>query len=685
MKLNIKNVGACLLFGGTLLTVTSCNDLLDLDPVSQITPDSFYKTADQLGSYMINYYGELQNPFSGTMFHGGGYDDGTARSDGNTDIQVVGGGSTQLFVPDKWEVSGGKQLQEWYGKVRAFNYFLTMAETRHEAGEIEGDETLIRNYIGEGYFFRALTYYRMMALYGDLPIVTEVLEDNNEMIVENSKRAPRNEVARFILGDLDKAIERLYDRDHFKGQRVNKQVAALLKSRIALFEATFEKYHKGSGRVPGDANWPGAKMAYNQGKTFNIEAEIDFFLDEAMKAAELAVGTTELTTNNGVLQPEIGQIEGWNPYFEMFSQPSLKDVPEVLLWKEYNFDLGIKHNAIYRSRIGAQSGYTRPFIESFLMKDGLPIYATGGQYQYQGDKTIDDVKTDRDLRLQLFVWGESTLVFSDPDAGEEQVGKTFNLPNLISLETQTRMISGYQSRKFYAYDYSQGKSDTQQGTNACPAFRVAEAMLNYMEACYEKNGRLDATAEIYWKKIRHRAGVSEDFEKTIAATDLSKESDFGVYSGTQQVGRTLYNIRRERMQELFSEGFRFADLIRWRSFDRLITTKWIPEGVNFWDNMYTNFKTDPNDEEDERDLLVADGSANANMSMKELSKYVRPYSINTMETNELRDGYTWREAYYLYPLGITDIRTGSADRDLNNSNLYQNLYWPIQAGGRAEK
>ena len=684
MKLNIKNVGACLLFGGTLLTTTSCNDLLDLEPVSQITPESFYKTADQLGAYMINYYGELQNPFSDAMFHGGGYNDGIARSDGNTDIQVVDGGSMKLFVPDKWEVAGGKQLQGWYGSVRAFNYFLEMAEARLEAGEIEGDKELILNYIGEGYFFRALTYYRMLALYGDLPIVTKVLEDNNEVIVENSKRAPRNEVARFILEDLDRAMDRLYDRDHFKGQRVNKQVAALLKSRVALFEATFEKYHKGSGRVPGDTNWPGAKMAYNQGKNFNIEAEIDFFFDEAMKAAIIAIGNTELTTNNGKLEPEIGQIEGWNPYFEMFSQPSLKDVPEVLLWKEYNFDLGIKHNAIYRSRLGARSGYTRPFIESFLMKDGLPIYATGGEYQYKGDKTIDDVKADRDLRLQLFVWGENTLVFSDPDAGK-QVGKKFELPNLISIEQQTRMISGYQSRKYYSYDYSQGKSDDQQGTNACPAFRVAEAMLNYMEACYEKDGKLDATAEAYWKKIRQRAGVSDDFEKTIAATDLNKENDFGVYSGTQQVDKTLYNIRRERMQELFSEGFRFADLIRWRSFDRLITSKWIPEGVNFWDDMYKNFKTDPNDKEDERELLIADGSSNANMSMKELSKYVRPYSISTLETNELRDGYTWREAYYLYPLGITDIRTGSADRDVNNSNLYQNIYWPIQAGGRAEK
>ena len=139
MKLNIKNVGACLLFGGTLLTTTSCNDLLDLEPVSQITPESFYQTADQLGAYMINYYGELQNPFSDAMFHGGGYNDGIARSDGNTDIQVVDGGSMKLFVPDKWEVAGGKQLQGWYGSVRAFNYFLEMAEARLEAGEIEGD------------------------------------------------------------------------------------------------------------------------------------------------------------------------------------------------------------------------------------------------------------------------------------------------------------------------------------------------------------------------------------------------------------------------------------------------------------------------------------------------------------------------------------------------------------------
>ena len=53
--------------------------------------------------------------------------------------------------------------------------------------------------------------------------------------------------------------------------------------------------------------------------------------------------------------------------------------------------------------------------------------------------------------------------------------------------------------------------------------------------------------------------------------------------------------------------------------------------------------------------------------------------------NELRDGYKWHEAYYLYPIGIDDFRTASADRSLENSNLYQNPYWPVSAGGHAEK
>ena len=178
----------------------------------------------------------------------------------------------------------------------------------------------VKNYLGEAYFFRALVYFRIMALYGDIPVITEVLPDEDNVIVENSKRTPRNEVARFILSDLDKAIEMCYTRSKFNGQRVNREAAQLIKSRIALFEGTFEKYHRGSGRVPGDANWPGAKMSYNQGKTFNQEAEVKFFLTEAMNAAKEVADNADLAENNHKIDPVYGDKDDWNPYFNLFSQ-----------------------------------------------------------------------------------------------------------------------------------------------------------------------------------------------------------------------------------------------------------------------------------------------------------------------------------------------------------------------------
>ena len=681
--INIKN----LLLGAAVTTaafgLTSCNDLLDMKPISQITPGAYYQNADQLAAYLNNYYDSyLEMPYSGSMSHSWGqWNEGKAKSDWDTDIYCWGGGNTSLFADDHWEVSSGKALHGYYGGVRVYNYFINTVLKQIENGTLPNSED-VKNYLGEAYFFRALVYFRIMALYGDIPVITEVLPDEDNVIVENSKRTPRNEVARFILSDLDKAIEMCYTRSKFNGQRVNREAALLSKSRIALFEGTFEKYHRGSGRVPGDANWPGAKMSYNQGKTFNQEAEVKFFLTEAKNAAKEVADNADLAENNHKIDPVYGDKDDWNPYFNLFSQPSLANVNEALMWKQYNKDLGFYHLTGHSMVTGQNTGFTRSFIQTFLMKNGMPIYADNSGYH--GDVTLDNVKADRDERLQLFMWGESTPTYCDPEMTGVEAGKPLpvymeedetDAAHITNTDASTRCITGYQQRKYYTYDAEQTRYSEQSTTNACPIMRSAEALLNYMEADYELNGRLDSKSQEYWRTLRTRAGVDTDFQKTIDATDLSKEMDFGRYSGTQLVDKTLYNIRRERVTELFSEGLRFADLIRWRGFDNMLTTKWIPEGCNFWDNMYKHYPAD----------IKCNGETDAVISSKSLSKYVRPYSKSMNANNELRDGYKWHEAYYLYPIGITDIRTASADRSLENSNLYQNPYWPVSAGGHAEK
>lgn len=58
-----------------------------------------------------------------------------------------------------------------------------------------------------------------------------------------------------------------------------------------------------------------------------------------------------------------------------------------------------------------------------------------------------------------------------------------------------------------------------------PIYRASEALLNYMEASYERNQTLDNTAREYWQLLRRRALVSDNIDATIAATDLNKEAE----------------------------------------------------------------------------------------------------------------------------------------------------------------
>ena len=52
------------------LALTSCNDFLDRSPISDITPEDYFNTVDQVGSYVINYYDDyLENSNTTKMYH----------------------------------------------------------------------------------------------------------------------------------------------------------------------------------------------------------------------------------------------------------------------------------------------------------------------------------------------------------------------------------------------------------------------------------------------------------------------------------------------------------------------------------------------------------------------------------------------------------------------------------------
>ena len=670
------------------MTVTSCSDFLDRPPLDQISPDSYYTTADQLGTFTINYYTSIFPNNSGWFA-------GVATFDDGTDNQASRGGNSGMYLQDQWKVptSGGIGMNA----IRNVNKFINESEAKIAAGKVTGTPEQINQYMGEAYFIRAMLYYSKLQDYGDFPIELKELNVNNDL-VEASKRQPRNLVARQILSDMDKAIDKLQVTIANK-VRINKNAALAMKSRMALYEATFEKYHRGTGRVPGDANWPGKNKEWNKNFTINQDDEVNFFLDQAIDAAKKVCDAVPLKTQNShVMNPSsIGQYNGWNSYYDMFASPDLSKYPEVLLWRQFNSNLtpSLAHLTSNKLRGGASTGWTRGLVESFLMKNGLPIYASGSGYH--GDTTVDMAKTDRDERLQLFMFGESDVLGIDQKsidlankklaAGATPLTKIlFNAATLFATDQASRDVTGYRQRKFYNYDPAMQLGQTFSDVDGQIIIRVEEAMLNYIEASYLRTGSLDATATGYWTALRARAGITAPISTTIAATDMTKEADvnrpsydWAAFSAGHPVDATLYSIRRERRSEFAGEGLRNDDLIRWASLDQV--KNYQIEGVNFWDQIYQN----PSFVNDKGvSLIIADGESNATMSAKTLSKYVRPYQIQKTN-NILYDGYTFYQAHYLSPFSYQEMQLCSPDGTAENSNLYQNIYWPVQANGEAIK
>ena len=668
------------------MTVTSCSDFLDRPPLDQVPPSSYYLTADQLGTFPINYYTSIFPNNSGWWA-------GVATFDNGTDNQAARSGNASMFLQDQWKVptSGGINMNN----IRNVNKFINENEPKIAEGKVSGDADLIKQYMGEAYFVRAMLYYDKLQTYGDFPILLTELKVEDDLVTPN-KRQPRNLVARQILSDMDKAIERL-QVDFAKRVRINKYAALAMKSRMALFEATFEKYHRGTGRVPGDANWPGKNKEWNKNFTINQDDEVNFFLDQAIDAAKKVCDAVPLRTQNShVMNPSVvGLYNGWNAYYDMFASPDLSKYPEVLLWRQFNSDINVAHLTSNKLRGGAATGWTRGLVESFLMKNGLPIYATGSGYH--GDTTVDLAKTDRDERLQLFMFGESDVLGIDKASidlanknlapGATPLSKIlFNVAGLFATDEASRDVTGYRQRKFYNYNPDMQLGQTFSDVDGQIIIRVEEAMLNYIEASYLRTGSLDATATGYWTALRARAGITAPISTTIAATDMSKEADvnrpsydWAAFSAGHPVDATLYSIRRERRSEFAGEGLRDDDLIRWAALDQV--KNYQIEGVNFWDQIYQN----PSFVNDKGvSLIVADGGEKATMSAKELTKYIRPYQIQKTN-NILYNGYTFYQAHYLSPFSYQEMQLCSPDGTAENSNLYQNIYWPVEANGEALK
>ena len=267
------------------------------------------------------------------------------------------------------------------------------------------------------------------------------------------------------------------------------------------------------------------------------------FLTHAATAAE------KIIQDGGFKLFSTGQPD--SDYRNLFTQLSLKGNPEAILYKKYVAE-ELGHNFIRYMVASHKDGLTKDMVNDYVCRDGLAI---GLSPQYQGDNTLEDEFTDRDLRLKQTIIPPGVGFFVE--AAEDEVVP--RLPQAKGAGSET--TTGYHIIKMYDNDEVAKYADAETDLFL---FRYAEVLLIYAEAKAELGDIDQAIIDMTINELRTRAGTAA---MVIASLQRDPHSDMTVAAGflDNEVPILLEEIRRERRMELACEGFRYDDLMRWRA------------------------------------------------------------------------------------------------------------------------
>lgn len=470
------------------------------------------------------------------------------------------------------------------------------------------DEAARAKYSGIARFFRAYFYSEKVKNFGDVPWYNKVLKADDPDLYK--ARDPRQLVMDSVMADIDYAIANIPAEKELN--RITKYTALLLKARIALFEGTFRKYH-GLG-------------------------DYERFLEEAAAAAKelMDSGAYTLFTAGGKDKA----------YRDLFARNN-QDAVETILAAD--FEQGIEsHNLGYLMTSPTQGawGITKDLINSYLMTDGTPFT---DKPNYQTIEYYPEMQ-NRDPRL------------TQTTAGPDFTVKGQSAPEPVDLSITTtgyRVIKALPSKDQWSSSYFD-----------IIVFRYAEALLIYAEAKAELGTINQNDLDISINKLRDR--VSMPHLQLIAANADPDPYQESLYPNVDQGPNkgVILEIRRERRIEMFNEGLRWDDLMRWKEGNKIEQPM---VGIYFSGTGAHDF-----DNDGDADVFLHQGNASGapasvtsliNINERQLRN---PITGETGTTSGNLDPFPLRGSFdeskdYFYPIPLEDLNL--------NKNLDQNPNW----------
>jgi hypothetical protein len=237
MKKNIKiKIGAMVL---GLFSVIGCTNILDQEPLSIATPDNYWVSQANAESAVAGGYGLLKNTLiDNSAFLYWGEFTGMTFINSNNWISdyIEGSGDYVLAYRDN--------TRNWKGFYRAANWALAIEKHVSEMPDSKFKSVAEKNrIIGEAAFIRSLSYFYMARIWGDVPIIDEVIESSDQLVnadgyIVTKPREDEKKVLDYALTAANKAISLLqYSAPGNPKWAItaNKGSAEALKAHIALW------------------------------------------------------------------------------------------------------------------------------------------------------------------------------------------------------------------------------------------------------------------------------------------------------------------------------------------------------------------------------------------------------------------------------------------------------------------
>lgn len=500
----------------TGLLMSSCNkEVLDRPQLTSFVDDEFWRNETDIRLFANGFYSQYFVGYNSAW----GVDYTPVRgytfSDDLTSVGIQGHFENSVPTSRAATTEGAAWLTQYAGPnwnfawVRKSNVFINRLENVAQSNLAP---EAYNHWLAVARFFRGYEYSRLVSVFGDVPYYNQVIADSDWDLLYKD-RDSRGVVMDNVYDDFQFVLANIRTND---GTNVlDRNVAAAFISRFMLFEGTFQHYH---GLDPA----------------------------RAKKYLELARDAAEIVMNSG-------KFSFSSDFKSLFSSDNLTGNDEVIMRRHYDAALTITHHITsYSNGTETMPGNANlVLIKSFICNDGKV---------WQNSAVAD---------ADNFSAGKLALT-RDPRFEATFIDKP--------MATSSTLLYNYKHAPREALNYIGSAYPPAWGSNTnttdAPVIRLAEVVLNWLEA-----------KAVLAEHMGGAAVTQDDIDRSINAIRSRPLDDAAIAKGVKQtaplmlaalpvdpardadVPALIWEIRRERRMEFFSEFARLHDIKRWKKIN----------------------------------------------------------------------------------------------------------------------